>query len=203
MIRGQFPQLLNKKDGSVGQATNRVNEIRLKSVTAPVKYRVRLVPVQLRYELKVCNDSRLARSIIRTSKSEWAAPIMLVRRIDGSIWVCVNYSDLINATVKDAYPMPNIDYLVYRLHQLKIATIFDLIVGFNRVEKLETHSRSVLFNRLGTFRVQCHDCRPHQRLSKSTQQTPHQHQYDERSTWKRKRQMLLSIIGWCVDIARL
>ena len=132
-------ELLNKKDGSVGQATNCEHEISLKPGTAPVKYRIRLVPVQLRYEFKVCNDSSLARSIIRTSKSAWAASIMLVRRLGGSIRVCVNYSYLINATVKDAYPMPNIDYLIYRLHQLEIATIFDLIVGFNRVEKSKTH----------------------------------------------------------------
>ena len=64
---------------------------------------------------------------------------MLVRRIDGFIRVCVNNSYVLNATVKDACLMPNIDDLIYRLHQLEIATIFDLIVGFNQVEKLETY----------------------------------------------------------------
>ena len=126
MIKGVFPQLLNVKDGKVGQAKNCAHEIYLKSV----KHRARRVPVYLRDELKVNIDSMLARGIIRPSKSEWAAPLVLVRKKDGSLRVCVDYRDLNNATVKDAYPMPNIDDLIYRLNKLEIATTFDLVEGY-------------------------------------------------------------------------
>ena len=64
---------------------------------------------------------------------------MLVRKKDGSLRVCVDYRDLNNATVKDAYPMPNIDDLIYRLNQLEIATTFDLVEGYNQVEMFEAH----------------------------------------------------------------
>ena len=40
-----------------------------------------------------------------------------------------------NATVKDEYPMPNIDYMIYRLSQLEIAMTFDLVEGYNQVSE--------------------------------------------------------------------
>ena len=95
----------------------------------PSQNRVRRVPVDLRDELKASIDSMLARGIIRRSKSEWAAPQVLVKKKDGSLRVCLDYGDINNATVKDACPMPNIDDLIYRLNQLEIATRFDLVEG--------------------------------------------------------------------------
>ena len=62
---------------------------------------------------------------------------MLVRNKDGSLRVCIDYRDLKNATVKDAYPILNIDDLIYRLNKLEIATTFDLVEGYNQVEILE------------------------------------------------------------------
>ena len=64
---------------------------------------------------------------------------MLVRNKDGSLRVCIDYRDLKNATVKDAYPILNIDDLIYRLNKLEIATTFDLVEGYNQVEMLEAH----------------------------------------------------------------
>ena len=145
MIKEVFPQLLNKEDYKVGQAKNCTHEIRLKPGTTPIKHRVRRVPVHLRDELKACIDSMLERGIIRPSKSEWAAPLVLVRKKDGTLRVCVDYRDLNNATVKDAYPMPNIDDIIYRLYSLEIASTFDLVEGYNQVEMREEHKSICAF----------------------------------------------------------
>ena len=59
------------------------------------------MPVHLRDELKANIDSMLARGIIRPSKSEWAAPLVLVRKKDGSLRVCIDYRDLNNGTVRE------------------------------------------------------------------------------------------------------
>ena len=108
MIKEVFPQLLNKEDDKVGQAKNCTYEIRLKPETTPIKHWVRRVPVHLRDELKVCIYSILEKGIIMPSKSEWAAPLVVVRKKDGTLRVCVDYRDLNNATVKDAYTIPDI-----------------------------------------------------------------------------------------------
>ena len=68
MIKSVFPQLINNNDDRVGQAKNCMHEIRLKPATAPIKHRVRRLPVHLRDELKVCIDTMLASGIIRQSK---------------------------------------------------------------------------------------------------------------------------------------
>ena len=86
----------------------------------------------------------LARGIISPSKSEWAAPLVLVRKKDGTLRVCVDYRDLNRATVKDAYPMPNIN-------ELEIATKFDLVEGYNQYKRRKNINRGAHLQRTGGY----------------------------------------------------
>ena len=104
MITTVFPQLIASESGEVGLALNCVHEINLKPGTKPVKR----VPVNLRAELKKSIDSMLDTGIIRHSTSEWASPIVLVRKKTGELRVCIDYRELNNATIKDAFPILNI-----------------------------------------------------------------------------------------------
>ena len=99
----------------------------------PVKQRVRRVTVNLRVELKKSIDSMLKRGIIRHSTSEWASPIVLVRKKPGELRVCIDYRVLNDATIKDAFPILNIEDLVYQLNLMLIATTFDLAECYNQV----------------------------------------------------------------------
>ena len=64
----------------------------------------------------------LERGIIRHSTSEWASPIVLARKKTGDLRVCIDYRVLNEATIKDAFPIPNIEDLVYQLNLMIIAT---------------------------------------------------------------------------------
>ena len=75
----------------------------------------------------------LERGIIRHSTSEWASPIVLVRKKTGELRVCIDYRVLNDATIKDAFPIPNIEDLVYQLNLMLIATTFDLAESYNQV----------------------------------------------------------------------
>ena len=70
---------------------------------------------------------------IERSPSEWAAPIVLVKKKDSTLRLCVDYHRLNAVSQTDAYPMPRIDELIDRLGDAKYITTLDLSQGFWQV----------------------------------------------------------------------
>ena len=64
-----------------------------------------LGPVELE-TLKTYIKTNLANGFIRASKSPAGAPILFVRKPDGSLRLCVDYRGLNNLTIKNRYPLP-------------------------------------------------------------------------------------------------
>ncbi len=65
--------------------------------------------------------------------SPYVAPIVMVRKLDGSIRVCVDYRPLNECTVKDSFPLPRIDDLLDKLRSAKCMTHLDLRSTYNQV----------------------------------------------------------------------
>lgn len=72
----------------------------------------------------------LESGIIDKFTSEWASPIVLVRKKDDSIRMCVDYRQLNSVAREDAYSMPCIDDVIDRLGQAKFITTLDLTRGY-------------------------------------------------------------------------
>ena len=68
--------------------------------------------------------------LIEPSTSEWASPIVLVKKKDGTLQLCVDYQKLNAVSQADAYPMPRIDELIDRLGQARYITTLDLTRGY-------------------------------------------------------------------------
>jgi len=69
--------------------------------------------------------------VVRVFNSLYVAPIVMVRKPDGSIQLCVDYIALNECTVKDSFPLPRIDILLDKLRNAKCMTHMDLRTAYN------------------------------------------------------------------------
>ncbi|GJS30689.1 putative reverse transcriptase domain-containing protein [Tanacetum coccineum] len=108
------------------------------SVATPVaRAPYRLAPSEMK-NLSVQLQELLEKGFIRPSSSPWGAPVLFVKKKDGSFRMCIDYHELNKLTVKNRYPLPRIDDLFYQLQVMPFgltnapAVFMDLI---NRVCK--------------------------------------------------------------------
>ena len=74
----------------------------------------RMAPMELQ-ELKKQLQELLDKGFIRPSVSPWGAPVLFVKKKDGTLQLCIDYWKLNQATVKNKYPLPRIDDLFDQL----------------------------------------------------------------------------------------
>ena len=78
-------------------------------------------------------DENLVKTFLRPSHSPCGAPVLFVKKPDGSLRLCVDYRGLNKLTIKNRYPLPLIGELLDRLSNAKYFTKFDVRDGFNRL----------------------------------------------------------------------
>ncbi|KAL1217934.1 RNA-directed DNA polymerase-like protein [Cardamine amara subsp. amara] len=119
--------------------------IELEPGTAPIsKAAYRMAPAEMA-ELKKQLEELLSKGFIRPSTSPWGAPVLFVKKKDGSFRLCIDYRGLNRVTVKNRYPLPRIDEL---LDQLRGATWFskiDLASGYHQIPVEEGDIRKTAF----------------------------------------------------------
>ncbi|XP_038141331.1 uncharacterized protein LOC119783754 [Cyprinodon tularosa] len=76
----------------------------------------------------------LAAGIITESRSPYASPIVVVRKKNGSIRICIDYRTLNNRTIPDQYTMPRIDDALDSLSGSKWFSVLDLRSGYYQIE---------------------------------------------------------------------
>ena len=80
---------------------------------------------------EICDqvDEMLSLGVIKPSKSPYASPVLLVKKKDGKHRFCIYFRKLNTMTVKDKYPLPNIEDIISMLHGSKIFKLIDMNSG--------------------------------------------------------------------------
>lgn len=118
--------LLAGKLGTVGATQHRIE---LKPGTTPVRqppYRAgpekrELIREQIEYQLNA--------GVIEPAQSEWASPVLLAPKKDGTMRFCVDFSRLNAATVPDTYPLPRMDDCIDSLSEARVFSMLDALWG--------------------------------------------------------------------------
>nr|GEV63859.1 putative reverse transcriptase domain-containing protein [Tanacetum cinerariifolium] len=85
----------------------------------------RLAPSEMQ-ELSNHLQELTDRGFIRSSTSPWGAPVLFVKKKDGSFRMCVDYRELTKLTIKNRYPLPRIDDLFDQLQGSNVYSKIDL-----------------------------------------------------------------------------
>ena len=76
---------------------------------------------------------------------DWLANIVLVKKANGKLRMCVDFTDLNKACPKDSFPMPRIDQLVDFTVGHKLLTFMDAFSGYNQIKMSEEDQEKTAF----------------------------------------------------------
>ena len=85
----------------------------------------RMAPTELK-ELKSQLQDLLDKGFIRHSVSPWGAPILFVKKKDGTLRMCIDYRQINKVTVKNKYPLPRFKDLFDQLKGVGVFSKIDL-----------------------------------------------------------------------------
>ena len=129
----RFQDIFAKNSDDLGR-TNRANFIiNTEETTVPIRQKCRRQPFGKRDAEKKEIERMMKTGIIEESNSSWASPIVLIQKKDGTYRFCVDYRKLNDATIKDAFPLPNIQDCLDALSGSSWYSSCDLQSGFWQV----------------------------------------------------------------------
>lgn len=87
----------------------------------------------------------LKKGVIKESSSSYASPVVLVRKTDGNLRLCLDYRKLNAKTQRDAFPLPRIDESLDALCKAQVFSTIDLASGYHQVAVHEKDRRKTAF----------------------------------------------------------
>ena len=144
MFLEELPRLPPHKE--IEFAINVVPGATLASITL-----YQMAPLELK-EFKLQLQELLEKGFIRPSVSTWGAPVLFIKKKDGTLQLCIDYRQLNKLIVKNKYPLPRIDDLFDQLKGASIFSEIDLRSGYHqlRIKDVDVH-KTVFRTRYGHY----------------------------------------------------
>ena len=92
----------------------------------------RLTPSEMK-ELSTQLQELVDKGFIRPSSSPWGGPVLLVKKKNGSVRMCIDYRELNKLTIKNRYPLPRIDDLFDQLQGSSVYSKIELRSGYHQL----------------------------------------------------------------------
>ncbi|GJR65989.1 putative reverse transcriptase domain-containing protein [Tanacetum coccineum] len=150
-----FPEVFPEELSGLPPTRQVEFQIDLMPGAAPVaRAPYRLAPSEMK-ELSEQLQELSDKGFIRPSSSPWGAPVLFVKKKDGSFRMCIDYRELNKLTVKNRYPLPRIDDLFDQLQGSSIYSKIDLRSGYHQLRVREEDIPKTAFRtRYGHYEFQ-------------------------------------------------
>lgn len=141
-LLGEYPGVFQ----SIPLRTTLIEHYIRTGMAQPLRLTSYRLPQTYRDTVKKALDEMLSAGIIESSTSEWNVPIVLVKKKDQSLRLCVDYRKFNQISEGDAYPMPRIDELIDRVGGATYISTFDLVKGYWQVPVAEEDKAKTAFS---------------------------------------------------------
>jgi hypothetical protein len=112
----------------------------------PFKQKHRRIPPAMYDELRQHLQTLLDTKVIKKSNSPWSSNIVIARKKNGDLRLCIDYRQLNLRTIKDSYALPRIEEVLDCLSGSKYFTVLDMKSGYHNIEVLEEHKSRTAFS---------------------------------------------------------
>ena len=76
----------------------------------------------------------MSKGFVRLSTSPWGAPVLFVKKKDGSLRLCIDYKELNKVTIRNQYPLPRINDLFDQLQGARVFSKIDLRSSYHQLK---------------------------------------------------------------------
>jgi transposase InsO family protein len=140
----KFSDIFSQSDTDIGHTTAVHHKVNLAD-DIPFKQRTRRIPPGMFDDVRSHLQQLLSAGVIRPSHSPWSSNVVLVKKKDGSLRMCIDYRQLNQNTVKDSYALPRIEEILDALGGNSYFTVLDMKSGYHQVEMDEQHKQRTAF----------------------------------------------------------
>ena len=142
----QHIDIFSRDDSDIGLCNRIKHRIDLlPGFETPFEQPHRRIPPPMVDEVRKHLEQLLDAGIIRKPCSPWCSNIVLVRKKNGKLRMCVDYRMLNKRSVKDAYALPRNEEVFDVLHGAKYFSTIDMKAGYHQVEIEDQHKERTAF----------------------------------------------------------
>ena len=137
----EFSDVFSNQPGRTNVIEHRI----ILTTNKPIRQCPYRIPQAYREKVKKEIEEMEENGIIRKSKSEWASPLVIVPKKDGSLRLCVDFRRLNAVSEFDAYPMPLVEEVLDRMGSANYLSTLDMTKGYWQIPLAEESKDKTAF----------------------------------------------------------